>query len=586
MTPHPPAGAAASDTKAIRPTGSAAAGELWKWRLIVVGAVLLIFASLQLWRPYFFLTDDNLSGVLPAFADVGNIIRQGKFPWTPEALYGGKYNMWRDPGTISLLFPVHIAAFLLASSSFRLLTMDAICLVHLMVAALAMQACVRALCARFDRELPHWFAAFLALSYVTSNYSLAIGSSWFNFLGNQAATPLVVLGLLAAKRRSGVLLVAAGMLYGMIGGHLAPFLYAAVFLGAFSLCLAGATRTWESAWRYFIGCLVAAALALPALIPAVLGYASSDRAAVLTDNSTIQYSLSVPAMIFGSTLGIESIGSWDFQPELGYLSEIAVPITFSAAALCILAAFGTVTKFRSPEWLLVLMLVLVALFVHRPQWLQQLISHLPMFKALRWPMREAVLFLFFAHLLVALVWWRLPRLVRLTLPPISAAAFFIPLFSQAPPTFNSFPTDRMLLLDGRAERVWREVGVLMPRARECWIVPLLDRDVGEWMGRHFVRLAPHILMGGYNYPSLFGMKSVTGYTMPGFAQPFRGQLPIFGPGYFPAGFSTSDLEDPTLLFTRLHSVDPLIVEYRIGQTKVHAAFREGIEGQPTVTLVP
>ncbi len=560
----------------------------WRSYFITVGAVLFVFVHLQIWRPYFFLTDDNMSSVLPGFADLGNTLRHGKIPRTSEGLYGGSYDLWRDPGSLTLLFPIHIAAMLLATTPFRLATIDAVSLVNLLVGAIAMQACVRAFGRRFDRAVPEWVAGFLAVSYVTSVYSLAIGSSWFNFLANQAAIPVVALGLAATRRRSGFALVTAGMLYSLIGGHLAPFFFSTLFLGIFSVCLSAVEKKCEPIWRYLGGSVLAIAVVSPALISLLSGFLGSSRNLTSTTATIVENNLPFPALFLGATVGVESIGPWNFQPILGSLAEVVLPLSFSAAAICFLAVLGTIPKFRALDWTLVAMLLLVGLFLHRPDWLQKVLSGVPFFRSLRWPMRETMLFLFFVHLLVGLGWYRLPRLLRSALLPISAAAFAIPLFLMPSPTFNRFPVDRSLLLDGRAERVWQEVRALLPQASDCYVVPLLDRNLYLALGRRrFTSKAPHTLMGGYNYPVLFGMKSSTGYTMPGFAQKFRGHTPALWIGYFsPAPFSPEELEDPHLLFTAMQSVDPVIIEYQIGSKRVQASFPHGIENQPVVKAIP
>jgi hypothetical protein len=560
----------------------------WRSYFVTAGVVLAVFILLQVWRPYFFLTDDNMSSVVPAFADLGDTLRHGRIPRTTEGLYGGTYEMWHDPGSLTLLFPTHIAGILLATTRFRLAAIDAIALVDLLVGAIAMQACIRAFGRRFDRTLPDWVAGFLGVSYVTSVYSLAIGSSWFNFLGNQAALPIVALGLATPRRKTGLALITAGMLYSLIGGHLSPFLFSALFLGIFSVGLSAVEKKWESLWRYAGGSLLAIVVVSPALIGPVSSFLGSSRNLTNTTAAVVENNLPFPALFLGATVGLESIGSWNFQPILGSLAEVALPLSFSAAAICFLAVLGTMTKFRPLDWIVFAMLLLVALFLHRPDWLQKILSGVPFFRSLRWPMREAMLFLFFAHLLVGLGWSRLPRLLRSALPPISAAAFAIPLFLMPSPTLNRFPVDRALLLDGRATKVWQEVRALLPEASNCYVVPLLDRNLYLALGRRrFTSKAPHTLMGGYNYPVLFGMKSSTGYTMPGFAQKFHGHVPALWIGYFsPARFSKEEMADPHLLFTAIQSVEPVVIEYQLGSKRVQASFPNGLEQQPVVKAVP
>jgi hypothetical protein len=544
-----------------------------------------VFVLLQIWRPYFFLTDDNMSGVLPGLADLGDTLRHGRIPRTTEGLYDGSYDLWRDPGSLTLLFPVHLAAMFLATSRFQFAAIDAISLFNLLAGAVAMQACMRAFGRRFGREVPEWLAGFLAVSYVMSSYSLAIGSSWFNFLGNQAAIPVVALGLVAARSRNGFALVTAGILYSMIGGHLAPFFFSALFLGVFSLILAGVAKNWQPIWRYLGGSVLAIVIVTPALIGFLSGFMGSSRNAANTTAAIVENNLPFLASVLGATIGI---GASSFQPTLGSLAEIALPLSASAAGICFLAVLGTMAQFRKLEWTLVAMLLLVALFLHRPDWLQAILSGVPFFRSLRWPMRETMLFLFFAHLLVGLGWHRVPRLLRFALPPISAAAFALPLFLMPSPTFNRFAVDRKMLLDGRARQVWDQVRALLSPDSECRVVPLLDRDLYQALGRQrFTSKAPHTIMGGYNYPVLFGLKSSTGYTMPGFAHQFRGHTPVLWPGYFsPTQFSAEELADPHLLFTAIRSLDPVVIHYQLGTKRAQVTFPNGLEAQPVVKAMP
>ncbi|HEX8678809.1 MAG TPA: hypothetical protein VF683_02525, partial [Chthoniobacterales bacterium] len=552
----------------------------------IVAAVIIFFALLQIWRPYFFLTDDNMSGVLPGFTEFGNLLRQGKFPRHSESLYAGTYDFWRDPGVISFLFPVHTLAALVATTSLRLFVIDGVTLLNLIIGALAMHACVRAYCRRFDRPLPDGIAAFIGVSYVTTVYSLAIGSSWFNFLANQAAMPLIAIGLVVPRRKTGIAIVCGGMLYNLLAGHLSPFFYTVLFLGILALATAALLKSWEAVWRYACGSLFALVIVSPVLIAILSSFAGTTRNSAMAEAIAVQCNLPVPALIGGALAGIDSIAGWNFRPVLGYLAEIPLPLSFSAIAICLLGLLFYARKFSRVEWTIVAILAVVALFVHRPLWLQTLIAHVPLYRSLRWPMRETFVFLFFAHLLLAFGWRYFHRRLAVVLPLASAAIYLVPLFFAASPTLNRFPVDRLLLLDGRAERVWREVGDLLPGAHNCYIVPLLQNAERGWGSRVFISQAPHTLLGGYSYPVLFSMKSATGYTMPGFAQEFRNQRPMLGPGYFtPSRFAASDLEDPQLLFTRLASLNPVTIEYRMGVSVVHATFPAGLASEPVVARV-
>jgi hypothetical protein len=61
-------------------------------------ASALIFLGLEFWRPYFFLTDDNLDGGLPFFTEVGRHLLAERSPFYSDYLFGGHYNLLRDTG--------------------------------------------------------------------------------------------------------------------------------------------------------------------------------------------------------------------------------------------------------------------------------------------------------------------------------------------------------------------------------------------------------------------------------------------------------------------------------------------------------
>ena len=286
----------------------------------------------------------------------------------------GRSTFGRILAAISLLFPVHVAAMLLATTSVRLGVVDGISFINLLVGALAMRACVRAFCRRLDRPLPEWTAVFIAVSYVTSVYSLAIGSSWFSFLANQAAVPIIAFGLVSDRRKTGIALVSIGMLYNITGGHLAPFFYTVFFLGLLCLSLAAVFRRWEPIVRYASGSLLAMLLVSPILWRLVSTFSGSSRNVGFAEDQAIQYNLSLPALFLGGTIGIDSIGAWDFQPILGFLAEIALPLSFSAVAICLIGVLMTARRFRSFDWTLLALLLVVGVFIHRPSWLQTIIS--------------------------------------------------------------------------------------------------------------------------------------------------------------------------------------------------------------------
>jgi hypothetical protein len=83
----------------------------------------LIFAVLQLWRPCFFLTDDNLDGGLPFFSEVGMRLWHGQSPFISQYLFGGHYHYLRDV-TFFAWHPVYLLSSLLAGTRFHFWIID------------------------------------------------------------------------------------------------------------------------------------------------------------------------------------------------------------------------------------------------------------------------------------------------------------------------------------------------------------------------------------------------------------------------------------------------------------------------------
>ena len=83
-----------------------------------------IFAVLELWRPLFFLTDDNLDGGYPFFTEIGHHLLNGQSPFISDHLFGGHYDLLRDP-TYFAWHPIYLLVSLLAGTPLHLGIIDA-----------------------------------------------------------------------------------------------------------------------------------------------------------------------------------------------------------------------------------------------------------------------------------------------------------------------------------------------------------------------------------------------------------------------------------------------------------------------------
>ena len=91
------------------------------------------FLLLEIWRPFYFLTDDNLSAGFPVLTEIGRHLKAGKSPFVGDYLFGGHYNLLRDIGTIDW-HPFYLASSLLADTGARFWIMDLIAFLFLLVA--------------------------------------------------------------------------------------------------------------------------------------------------------------------------------------------------------------------------------------------------------------------------------------------------------------------------------------------------------------------------------------------------------------------------------------------------------------------
>src|ERR1700749_1373060 len=83
----------------------------------------LLFLLLEIKRPCFFLTDDNLCVGLPFFTELGRHLKSGHSPFVSDYLYGGHYNLLRDCSFFTW-HPLNFAVSLLADTPFRFWMLD------------------------------------------------------------------------------------------------------------------------------------------------------------------------------------------------------------------------------------------------------------------------------------------------------------------------------------------------------------------------------------------------------------------------------------------------------------------------------
>jgi hypothetical protein len=535
---------------------------LWKGLL----ASALIFAALEWWRPYFFLTDDNLDGGFPIFAEIGRHLLGGRSPFICDHLFGGGYNMLRDPSFFAW-HPLYLVVSLLAGTPFYCAITDVDAFGLLMLATAGFVTLAHYLRREMALKMSDGWILFYALSFTYTMIALTTGASWLSFLGNQSALPWLVLGILQKTWRRGVGLVALFSLHQVLGGHLAPTVSNSIFLSFFALGMSISRRSWLPLANWLIGYAVALVVILPLLVPMLEGFSASMRSQGVTlvdmqDNN-------IPAQDFLTSI-FAGMALWLGHPQNHPYVTYTLALGSSAAVWCLLPAMVSRAKWRGLEVVTLLMMIFGVVLICRPIWITEIMMRLPLFRSMRWPFREFVQFQFFLHLFL------LVRPPGLTEPLRRFSALFgtcimaIPMaLYTLPPTFNPMNWDRELIMTGGFDRYWDQVRPLLkPTDRIAVLIPmnLYQDDRFE---------EPYSLLGTYNYAALAGVVNAWGYspTVPR-DQTYTRTYAVYPFGaYLPSQKESLMAERPELKFITLESLHPL---------KITLSSRDG----PTIDLTP
>ncbi|MCE0522575.1 MAG: hypothetical protein LV480_06660 [Methylacidiphilales bacterium] len=527
----------------------------------------LIFLALEFWRPYFFLTDDNLDGGFPFFTEMGRHLLSGRSPFISDHLFGGDYNLLRDPNFFSW-HPLYLAVSLLAGTPFHYAIIDVDAFGLLMLATAGFVTLASYLRREMALTISDGWIMFYALSFTYTMIALTTGASWLTFLDNHSALPWLVLGILQKTARQGVALVALFSLHQVLGGHLSPTVSSSIFLSLFALGMSISRRSWLPLANWLVGYAVALMVILPLLVPMLEGFFASFRSqgVVLED----MQANNIPTHLFPISVFM-GMAVWMFdQNEQPLYVTYTLALGAGAAVWCLLPALASRAKWRGLEVVSLLLMIFAAVLICRPVWITEIMMHLPLFRSMRWPFREFVQFQFFLHLFLVVRPPGLNAKARLTSAIFGACVFVIPLvLYRFAPTFNTMTWDRELVLSGGTGRYWEQVRPLLkPTDRIAVLIPL---DIYE--DDRFEE--PYSLLGTYNYAVLAGVVNAWGYspTVP------RDQVYTKTYAFYPFGAYRPEqkqalmAERPDLKFITLESLNPL---------KITLSSHDG----PTVDLTP
>ena len=564
-------------------------------------ASALIFAVLEWWRPYFFLTDDNLDGGFPFFTEVGQNLLGGRSPFISGHLFGGGYDFLRDPSYFAW-HPLYLAVSLLAGTPFHNAIIDVDAFALLMLATAGFVTLASYLRRELALTVSDGWIVFYALSFTYTMIALTTGASWLTFLCSHSALPWLALGILQKTWRRGVGLVALFSLHQILGGHLAPTVSNSIFLSLFALGMSVRRRSWLPLASWLIGYAVALVIISPLLVPMLEGFFASIRSQGVTledmQANNIPAGEFLPSIFVGMAL-------WLAHPHDHPYVTYTLALGSSAAAWCLLPALAPEMALRATqlggffyrrarpraweedrkqwevrrapgqEWngvdaVALALMVFGAVLICRPVWITEVMMHLPLFRSMRWPFREFIQFQFFMHLFLLVRAPGLTAALRQYSACFGTFALVIPMaLYPLPPTFNSMNWDRELVLTGGCGRYWDQVRPLLkPTDRIAVLIPLNLYEDNRFE-------EPYCLLGTYNYAVLADVVNAWGYSPTVPRDQVYTRTYAFYPfgAYHPSQKPALMAERPELKFITLESLRPL---------RITLSSRDG----PTVDLTP
>jgi hypothetical protein len=543
-------------------------GQLWSRRsglgpLLVgtLGLAALIVLALELWRPGYFLTDDNLSGYFPTITEAGRHLQHGQSPFVSDYVFGGHFHELRDV-SCNDAHPLVLAVSLLAGTPFRFWIVDLIAVLFLALAVAGFTVLAHALREEYSLPIPDGYLIFYTLSFVFGSYMLTIGPSWISFLANQGCLPWLALGILSKSPLRGTFLVALFTIHGLLAGYPGLLISGGLCLSVFALAVAVSRRSILPLFCWGVGNVMAVLLLAPLLLLVLDGFGHTLRIQGMSLADLSLFSMP-PATFFNSFFmgnWSEILARWQGGAALARLDfPYLTSILACPAAWCVwLAFFGGRWRFMD-KLCLGLALALVLLIV-RPGWLAVIMYHLPVFRSMRWPFREGLLFLFFIHLFLVLRFPEKPPRWQTAVTVFSFLMFVLPLPFIRPPSLNPLALDRQLLFSGRAETYWRNVKATLQPSDE--IATVINYDF--WLKNR--RDVPYTLLGTANFPEYFQVRCIVGYstTAP------TDEVPVKTvPGYWFGAFRDDQVpallaERPDLKLIRIESTDPLRITLSTG----------------------
>jgi hypothetical protein len=473
-----------------------------------VGACVIIFVLLQLWRPYYFLTNDSLAGDYPVLVEMGRHMQHGESPFISNYMFGGHYDWSRDLGCLCW-HPFYLLPAMLADTHEQLGMVDIISLLYLLVTTVGFTLLVYKLRKDFVLNLPDISLIFYTMSFVFSMYILSVGASWLGFLGNQSALPWLTLGILDRKLIHGVILVALVTVHQFVGSYAGMTISNSLFLTFFAAGMAVGERSFRPIFTWCTGNLMGYLIISPFLLRVLDGFSHAYR--IIGFHAEALTEFNEPASIVPFSF---FCGNWTepLAKLQGDTTLTSLPIPYlsglfaCAAAWCLVPALVGSARWRPMEILCLMIAGFILLWIIRPYALAVALQHVPLLRSLRWPFREILQFTFFIHLLIILRPSFENRRLRWLVPLLSLAMFLLPLPFIRPPTLDPLLADRKAVISGDGDLFWNRVRPLLKSTDQT-------ATVIDWQTWNAYRPEiPYSYLGTAAFPSLYRVHCLSGYS--------------------------------------------------------------------------
>ncbi len=496
--------------------------------LVVVGTLLL-----EIWRPYFYLTDDNLTAYLPGVTEFCRKLWSGSWPFINDHVYGGNFNLLGDPAAVSL-FSIWLLVFSwVPLTPFSAALVDLVSLGHSITIACAFVWTGIRLRDSLKIDLPDGALILIALSYTFTPYNLLLGSSWIGFLNAQASFPLIVAGFFVGSTRRAILLQALALLYAVMGGHPHPFIMLCLAAGAVAVVYSIGEQSIRPAARLAVAALIAGLVIAPFVLGSFSSFSGSARSAGIDPATASISRLPFVSLCLSFFLGPAASAFVDGIPMHNADPIYNLAIAFSLANLPLVVALAYLRRLTPLTAALLVCLGLGAILVMRPRWLANVMAEIPLLRSLQWPFREVWLLHFASHLLLVVL-FPLLRSFAARGSACVGAFFLCGILFCTTPTFYLFDVDRRLLLSGESERYWARL------IRENGGAPHTVSAIPPRFQFYARERIPYSLLGTYSFGSLFGFISESGYTFTS-DHSNRRDPDMPRPYYFPGAYRPEDL---------------------------------------------